>query len=128
MTLVSDNLPKSATPMPRVVYFLFVSIVYSAVVIAATILNMRLRDADTENKSLRYIQVLADVLRLRFITNCFCCNKTKKMDENCDNKRGIVIQLQDECKRISDIFDRIALVYSTVFIVIYLIQHFLCVL
>ncbi|KAK3094785.1 hypothetical protein FSP39_006203 [Pinctada imbricata] len=51
MTLLSDSLPKSSTPMPTICFFLFAAVTYSGMIVIVMMLILRLYQQDPEEKS-----------------------------------------------------------------------------
>ena len=88
LTVISDSMPESSTPVASVSYFLVATVVLSAGIIVSAILNLRFYDNDNSDRPPKWLFRLTDVLSLGFLRKCRCCkNKSTNEVEHMDNEK-----------------------------------------
>ena len=80
MTLISDSMPKSSDPMPRLSFILLTAMAYSTILCVLSIFIMRIYYRDKSKPIPEWVHTLLYVLKFRCI-NC-CCKKTKIYQSN----------------------------------------------
>ena len=117
MTLVNDHLPKSSAPMSNTSFFLLSSVSFSALIIIITIISMRLHLHKQTTSKPKGLKILCSVLSLDFLQRIWCCKKKNAITE-IKEKTLEMETMVDEYKMLAEKFDRIALGYSAIFIII----------
>ncbi|KAL4240227.1 serotonin-gated cation-selective channel [Mactra antiquata] len=135
MTIVSDMLPKNSEPMPVISYKLMVDLLISSLIVLVTILNMRMWNREDNETVPKMLKVLYKILSCRKCRNSgknqihtdnnnkvevISINKSTKKNINNDDDDATDNGDDDDItwKRISHMFDMVALVSFTAMSVI----------
>ena len=131
MTLFSDTMPRSSEPMARISYFLLVAMAYSTVLCIFAILLMRMYYRSERKTIPRWLLRLVSVLSCR----CLRCKKkpkvkiiqvsdmykaqekTQEFNMQANDQEGYLRMIKDWKSLVAEL-DKIAFVYSMVFIMI----------
>ncbi|KAK3096210.1 hypothetical protein FSP39_024500 [Pinctada imbricata] len=118
MTLLSDNLPKSSTPLPIICYFLFTAIVYSGLITIFTMLLMRLHHADSNVKAPKWLRGIVYVFSFRCLERV---GRTKRTTDvvQISEKHGSQFLKEGNWKRESRVeiarkLDKLLFIYSII--------------
>ena len=124
MTLLNDQMPRSSLSLPRFSYFLFMALLYSALQCVISILTLGLHMRQDSARVPSWMHTLLSLLTLQCC--CRACGKAKRLGKT---KRIHVKQKSTELdeevtnvernwKYVAAELDKIAFVYSMVFIVL----------
>ena len=132
LTLLSDNMPKSSSPMSRMSFFLAVTIIFATLLIVLNILLLKLNNRESESTSTpKWLTRLIFVLRL----GCFRCGKKKTVNNNVIHvsRKGLPENVEntqeDKQEKVEQddmgwteallTLDKLLLIYSYIFLLIY---------
>ena len=132
LTLLSDNMPKSSSPMSRMSFFLAVTILFTTLLMVLSILLLKLNDEESELTSTpKWLTRVIFVLRF----GCIRCGKRKTVNNNVIHVSGKEVtenvenaqpakqeKIEEEDMELKDAMsalDKLLLIYSYIFLSIY---------
>ena len=130
ITLVSDHMPKSSSPISNTSYFLMTAVIFSAMVIVVTMFSMRLHLRGSSEKEPKCLRMVFFVLSFGILQKASCCKKNNAVSEINDEEKSTCTIIdkkpgKDAYKYLARDFDKIALGYSVVFIIITILVFFI---
>ena len=92
LTLLGDNMPKSATPISHLSFFLMYMLVHSCCISLVTIISLKIYHKDGISPVPRWLQVVVNILRFRYCKSGICkgdvCSRkthvTKEKEEDLE--------------------------------------------
>ncbi|KAK3094009.1 hypothetical protein FSP39_022851 [Pinctada imbricata] len=120
MMMVSDNMPKTSSPMASITPLLFAVFVFSGFTTMVTMLNLRLHLAEKSDKASHKLQRIVTILSFESLGRS--CRRPKCCKKGEVSSLGSKYSLKEElesslwsCKQLAEKIDFVSFVYSIVF-------------